>query len=475
MNGNVLPNSEGTKSVSKSGPGKMNHSDFILHLRLAVYNEKAIAYVDEMGIYDSDERPICVATGVGATQWSEKRPTACSIFRISDAMMNQTIGVSHLRQQVLLCLASTGTIVSSRRDNVRFQNKENNGACLANSRLELIHNTARSLLHGTIMQRIRRTGSIVHNPSTINPFALIALSTAGPKTMTIMHSTTSRLPIPASHRSGLTVSSANRSSALQYSTALSKMQIPTSSQPHAPVAISNVELPSQETIQDFVQDLVASESTSDIINSTTIEDQSQVNSVYYSPHMGDPCTAGSLDHLLICGHKIVTTNPEDCANNCHIAHSPHANPRSADTPFVCMACITKKIQREHIERVNSFTSELETVARASGKRVVHLWITQKLRVMEVAWRDMELEEMSRMAKEGRFCHAVYIDERYQELARKVLEEQLASDRGDLKTATGRPKAKSSPEVKPLAKPSRLPRQSPSRRKEKTDRSPNSRG
>ncbi|CZT25454.1 uncharacterized protein RCC_11186 [Ramularia collo-cygni] len=65
---------------------------------------------------------------------------------------------------------------------------------------------------------------------------------------------------------------------------------------------------------------------------------------YTTPHIGEPCTLSSLDHLLTCTHKILTTTPipEPCARNCHVRvlRPDYAQPRDLDSGFVCFACLT---------------------------------------------------------------------------------------------------------------------------------------
>ena len=136
-------------------------------------------------------------------------------------------------------------------------------------------------------------------------------------------------------------------------------------------------------------------------------------SPYISAHLGEPCTLKSLDHLLDCDHKIITTQPESCASNCRISNSAHSNPRSLDQSFACLACIVAEQQAKHAERVSSFKEELEHVAKATKKPDPQGWIVAKVGLMAQAWRDLENEEMIAAAKEGRFCYPVYVDQENQ--------------------------------------------------------------
>lgn len=146
----------------------------------------------------------------------------------------------------------------------------------------------------------------------------------------------------------------------------------------------------------------------------------RMSSRYVSAHMGEPCTIDALDHLLTCGHKVVTMAPEACASNCRQTHSSDVNPRSLDKPFVCIACITNELQSKHAERVASFTKELEKVAEVTHRANPRQWISQKIAVMNIAWRDMEVQEMQANAEMGRFCHAIYVDSDHQGLVDVVV-------------------------------------------------------
>ena len=158
-----------------------------------------------------------------------------------------------------------------------------------------------------------------------------------------------------------------------------------------------------------------------------VEDAGQnSDSRYITVHMGEPCTIGALGHLLICGHKVMTAQAETCASNCQQPHLSDRNPRGLDESFTCMTCITKHLQQKHAERVASFRAELEVVAKTTGKRNPHEWMAQKLEFMEVAWKDLEVTEMETLSKIGRFCHAIYVDEDYQELANLVMKQRQSS-------------------------------------------------
>ena len=184
-------------------------------------------------------------------------------------------------------------------------------------------------------------------------------------------------------------------------------------------------------------------------------------------HMGDPCTMDALDHRLNCGHKVITKQPEPCASNCHSPESTSANPRGLDEPFVCFACITKNLQQKHAEKIVSFRSELEQVSKGTKKPYAHEWIRSKLEIIEIAWRDQEVDDMMKQSSLGRFCHAIYVDTDYQELANKAMEKRERLS-GLMKTkpepatpiSTLKRTSESQQSQKVLRKGSRLPRKSP---------------
>ncbi|KAK3725464.1 hypothetical protein LTR37_000434 [Vermiconidia calcicola] len=152
------------------------------------------------------------------------------------------------------------------------------------------------------------------------------------------------------------------------------------------------------------------------------------SSPYVSAHLGDPCTIGSLDHLLTCGHKILTMQPEDCTSNCKQSTSPLINPRGLDEPFCCMACITEHIRDSHAQKVAAFCEELKRVAKETGKRDAKAWIAEKIAIMEIGWHNQRVEEMDAKAEKGRFCHAFYVDPEYQELAELALHRKEKASR-----------------------------------------------
>lgn len=202
----------------------------------------------------------------------------------------------------------------------------------------------------------------------------------------------------------------------------------------------------------------------DSTKATSRQEGSNNHPHYITVHVGEPCTLGALDHILTCGHKVITTQPGNCASNCNQLHSPHVNPRSIDEPFVCMACITQQIKGEHAEKVSSFVAALKSVADATGKTDSAKWIADKVRIMEIAWRDLELDQMKTQAAAGRFCHAFYIEEDYADLVSDV----LAGGRARTRETETRSAALMDPKVteaerkkKMPTSSTRIPRRSPS--------------
>ncbi len=47
--------------------------------------------------------------------------------------------------------------------------------------------------------------------------------------------------------------------------------------------------------------------------------------------------------------------------------------------------------------------------------------------MEVAWRDLQLDQITQSASTGRLCHPIYIDEGYHELAILAMSRMSRSD------------------------------------------------
>ena len=92
------------------------------------------------------------------------------------------------------------------------------------------------------------------------------------------------------------------------------------------------------------------------------------DSHYITAHLGEPCTTGALDHLLSCGHKVTTDRPEDCASNCS-QHSMSADQRVLDEDFICMACTTTRIRKDHANKARVFEQDLKRVAKVAGKRL----------------------------------------------------------------------------------------------------------
>lgn len=183
---------------------------------------------------------------------------------------------------------------------------------------------------------------------------------------------------------------------------------------------------------------------------------------YMTFHMGDPCTLGALDHALTCGHKILTSRPEDCASNCQQPPN-HANPRSIDQPFVCLACIIEQIKKDREHKVHAFVDTMRQVAAVIEKEDPAQWISEKVAVMEIAWREVEIEQVKTQTAEGRFCHPFYIDEEFADLASAAIDGKKTTAIDAEKKPPSEPSNQSTPRGPPsvAAKSSRTSK-SPSR-------------
>ena len=150
------------------------------------------------------------------------------------------------------------------------------------------------------------------------------------------------------------------------------------------------------------------------------------SSPYIAAHVGEPCTVKALDHMLDCGHKIITAQPEPCAENCKGSYSAHANPKSIDKAFACLVCITRDQQIAHEERVAEFRAEISQVAKFTKKEDPEAWIEAKVGFMSKAWQDLQNEEMITAAKQGRFCYPVFVAAEHEDLMLTVVSERLQS-------------------------------------------------
>ena len=134
------------------------------------------------------------------------------------------------------------------------------------------------------------------------------------------------------------------------------------------------------------------------------------------PHMGDPCTVNGLDHVLSCGHKVVTTSTEPCAINCFIRSPPDLEqPRDLDQPFCCTACIVDHLAARHAARCEAYVGEL--VARLADANVERdgEWIEEKLSFVALAWRDEDVAEIKTLCARGKACTAPWIEPEFREV------------------------------------------------------------
>ena len=169
-------------------------------------------------------------------------------------------------------------------------------------------------------------------------------------------------------------------------------------------------------------------------------DITQIQSHFVGPHLGTPCTLGALDHRIQCGHKVMTARPERCGPNCQTHSSALANARSAEQPFVCMACIVGEVKRARDAKAISFQEELKAVAKASGKPLLRKEIARHLEVMEIGWRELDLKHLRENVKHGRLSHPFYVEPEYADAVEMIISECYAKGREETKTSL--PKVKS---------------------------------
>lgn len=154
------------------------------------------------------------------------------------------------------------------------------------------------------------------------------------------------------------------------------------------------------------------------------EPELEQESPYVGPHIGDPCTANALDHLLECSHRVITMRPEDCATNCHRDYSAYPNARNLDQPFACLVCLATVQQAKHAWRVKSFEEELTEVAKAMMKPRRQQWIKEKIAIMEPAWRDLETDVVTAQSWAGRLCHPLNVEQEIEVMVMAVLGKRL---------------------------------------------------
>ncbi|KXS99724.1 hypothetical protein AC578_10410 [Pseudocercospora eumusae] len=156
-------------------------------------------------------------------------------------------------------------------------------------------------------------------------------------------------------------------------------------------------------------------------------------SMYCGPHF-DACTFDAMDHKLACGHKILTAEPEPCANNCHAREPPdYAQPRDLDQSFVCMSCIGDHIHTRQVERYTAFKIELENVAAENDKP--REWVMQKLDLMAMAWQDEDVEEIKMLSskQKGKPSQPFWIEPELQGLVDTAMKENRLGRRSSRST------------------------------------------
>lgn len=133
-------------------------------------------------------------------------------------------------------------------------------------------------------------------------------------------------------------------------------------------------------------------------------------SPFISTHIGAPCSVGAMDHILDCGHKVFTSQPEECARNCDppCERLIPSNPSRSAQPFTCMACITEEVATTLANKAASFREELQMVARETGRADPTTWIKNKITIVQMAWRDQSIEEIEVNMAKGRMANPFYI-------------------------------------------------------------------
>lgn len=151
-----------------------------------------------------------------------------------------------------------------------------------------------------------------------------------------------------------------------------------------------------------------------------------------APHMGDPCTIHCLDHILSCGHKVITITPEPCALNCHSRQHPDLlQPRDIGSPFVCTACIVEHLAQRHAERRAAYVAELVDAVRDSERG--DAWIEEKLSFVSLAWRDEDVAEFRTLYIRGRPSTAPWFEPEFQEVVSIASEREASGRRSSVST------------------------------------------
>lgn len=163
---------------------------------------------------------------------------------------------------------------------------------------------------------------------------------------------------------------------------------------------------------------------------------SNEGSLYIGPSIGDPCTTNALDHLLTCGHKVITHHPVSCTTNCCGNHGPRANPREIGQKFACLACITKTASVKHAEQVKSFRKELEETAKTTMKPFPKQWVENRMAWATQGFKDAQGDEMIAESRKGTFCYPIYVDPEFEGAVATIVQKRLR-DQGKAQDAAAK--------------------------------------
>lgn len=132
-------------------------------------------------------------------------------------------------------------------------------------------------------------------------------------------------------------------------------------------------------------------------------------SLYNGPQLAEPCVTDALLHVLRpCGHKVITGEPEVCANNCLGSATDFANERTAER-YICAVCISKYVKDQYEAKKTTFISSLDRLEQSIGGFKPG-WKEERLARMEQTWRNEAIEELLELQKLGRRCDAISVDE-----------------------------------------------------------------
>ncbi|KAF2164802.1 hypothetical protein M409DRAFT_24707 [Zasmidium cellare ATCC 36951] len=139
-----------------------------------------------------------------------------------------------------------------------------------------------------------------------------------------------------------------------------------------------------------------------------------------------PCTYLSLDHLLVCGQKVVTVKPEPCTSNCHARHPPDfVQIHDLDARYMCMACIVNDLHVPHDAKYRGVTEVV--IKAASGPSKPPDWLEKNLDLVAEGYRDEALRELKRSAND-KFCISMsWMEPHWQHLVEEIVQEKVQAE------------------------------------------------